>query len=77
MPATEFFSAEGYHQDYYKKNPVRYKFYTSTPAAGRSGCKNSGKLLSAWQTPAAMRVGLLGPEPRNEKSVIATYGQIS
>ena len=24
---TTFYKAEDYHQDYYKKNPVRYKFY--------------------------------------------------
>ncbi|MFH0727184.1 MAG: peptide-methionine (S)-S-oxide reductase MsrA [Pseudomonadota bacterium] len=25
--ATAFYSAEDYHQDYYKNNPIRYKFY--------------------------------------------------
>ncbi|MCG8472119.1 MAG: peptide-methionine (S)-S-oxide reductase MsrA [Desulfobacterales bacterium] len=33
--ATTFYPAEGYHQDYYKKNPIRYKFYRS-----RSGRDN-------------------------------------
>ncbi|MDO6824345.1 peptide-methionine (R)-S-oxide reductase MsrB [Marinobacter sp. 1_MG-2023] len=27
-PLKTFYAAEGYHQDYYKKNPVRYKIYT-------------------------------------------------
>jgi len=26
-PAVSFYKAEDYHQDYWKKNPVRYKFY--------------------------------------------------
>jgi peptide methionine sulfoxide reductase msrA/msrB len=30
---TKFYQAEEYHQDYYKKNPLRYKYYRS--ASGR------------------------------------------
>lgn len=26
-PAAAFYEAEQYHQDFYKKNPIRYKFY--------------------------------------------------
>ncbi len=28
LPFEAFFVAEGYHQDYYKKNPIRYNIYT-------------------------------------------------
>ncbi|MPZ42636.1 MAG: peptide-methionine (S)-S-oxide reductase MsrA [Betaproteobacteria bacterium] len=39
--ATTFYSAEDYHQDYYKKNPLRYKFY-------RSGCGRDNRLEQLW-----------------------------
>ena len=34
-PFTAFYKAEDYHQDYYKKNPIRYKFYRFR--SGRDG----------------------------------------
>ena len=39
--ATEFYLAEDYHQDYYKKNPIRYKIY-------RYGCGRDQRLQELW-----------------------------
>ena len=30
LPAAPFYAAEAYHQDYAKKNPVRYRFYRTS-----------------------------------------------
>jgi len=40
-PAGAFYVAEDYHQDFYQKNPVRYKFY-------RHNCGRDKRLQQLW-----------------------------
>jgi peptide-methionine (S)-S-oxide reductase len=41
LAAKAFYPAEGYHQDYYKRNPIRYKYY-------RYRCGRDARLEKLW-----------------------------
>ncbi|MGH7477030.1 MAG: peptide-methionine (S)-S-oxide reductase MsrA [Longimicrobiales bacterium] len=47
-PAAEFWPAEAYHQDYYRKNPLRYALY-------HRGSGRERRLANLWRDDAAQR----------------------
>ncbi len=60
LPLGTFYRAEDYHQDYYKKNPLRYKWYRS--GSGRDAFlektwAGQDTALATTNTPAGQRTG--------------------
>ena len=51
LPATTFYEAEDYHQDYYKESPVRYKFYRINSGRDQYLDKTWGKALKVDFSP--------------------------
>jgi methionine-S-sulfoxide reductase len=44
LPIGAFWVAEDYHQDYYKKNPLRYRYY-------KTACGRAERLEQIWGAP--------------------------
>ncbi|MEC8081674.1 MAG: peptide-methionine (S)-S-oxide reductase [Pseudomonadota bacterium] len=48
LPASTFYLAEDYHQDYYLKNNLRYKFY-------RFNCGRDARIEELWGSVASKK----------------------
>lgn len=48
LAAEEFYLAEEYHQDYYKRNPIRYTYY-------RTGCGRDKRIMQLWKEVASKK----------------------
>ena len=66
LPLGAFYEAEEYHQDYYKKNPIRYNWY-------RSGSGRDRFLEQAWADAEKMMKKKAMPAPQTDSKKEMTY----
>lgn len=64
LPASTFYAAEAYHQDYYKKSSLKYKFYRSLSGRDKYLDKIWGKNRESFHPTA----GLKSPTDDNQKA---------
>ena len=80
LPGKKFWPAEDYHQDFWKKDPVRYRTYREGCGRDRRLAQLWGARLGFWAGPAAWLtttavLGYLGdavPEPREDGARLRT-----
>ncbi len=69
-PFNEFFSAEPYHQDYYLKNPLRYRFYRNNSGRDAYLEKTWGSDLKPKLTPTKTSARYIKPSENEIKKTL-------